>query len=168
MDCIKRTRQRYREWRRPLALKASILSSIPLEILLEIVDHLPPSSAAVFSVSCIQIKRLLGTRYLIYLGDQPSYKLGFLQLLARDLPDRVACSICHKLHSTKNSEDSLRKVSQQGGFLSCIEADFRADVPSYIDRNFSSFLFQMAMKRYETNADPSRFLKLLSSETETR
>ncbi|KAI9645234.1 hypothetical protein NHQ30_005968 [Ciborinia camelliae] len=89
------------------ALKSSAFRHVPKEVFLEIIDLLPPSSAALLSLSCRPIYNLLGTQYITALKEpqiiRNSCLYNFLALLERDLPNHIACYSCNKLHSIEKS-----------------------------------------------------------------
>jgi hypothetical protein len=168
MDYLKRQLSRLREWRRPAALESSVLGKIPLELLVQIIEYLPAPSAAAFSISCMQIKRLIGDPYLRNLAGRPANTLAFLDILALDLPDQVVCSSCQKLHKMENAARYISMTRQGGPAPECLSDDQYAMVEGFISINFSSTVFRMAMKRYQQNPECSQLLKLLSYDTDTR
>jgi hypothetical protein len=87
MDYLRRLLSRSR--RRPAALLSSILNRVPLEILVYMMDFLPPESAAAFSLSCMQLKCLLGTQHFLKVASSAKNTLALLGLLALDLPNQV-------------------------------------------------------------------------------
>jgi hypothetical protein len=81
-------------------------------------------------------------------------------LLERDLQDFILCYHCKKLHSLRKFHEY--KVSWTRA-LPCMKA--MLDSTQYLPENFSSVIFQMAMKLYRQNRDPSELMRILSSET---
>jgi alkylhydroperoxidase family enzyme len=145
MNYLKAPFLRYREWRRPSALESSNLGQIPLELLLQITDSLPVHAAAIFSISCMQLKRLLGNRYVNTLSLLDEEKIYFLELLALDLADQVSCSYCMRLHKVENAKRYLRLSSMRPA-PACLPPDY--GIGFMIGPGFRVVVFQMAMKRY--------------------
>jgi hypothetical protein len=158
MGYLKSQLSRFRKWRRPVALESSVLGKIPLELLLQITEHLPAPSAAAFSISCMQIKCLIGDRYLRNLVGRPANKIAFLDILALDLPDQVVCPICQRLHKMENATRYIPRRTA----AACLFDDENVVLGSLTGVNFSTTLFRMAMKRYQQNPECSQLLKLLS------
>jgi hypothetical protein len=86
MDYLRRLLSRSR--RRPAALLSSILNRVPLEILVYMMDFLPKSAVA-SSLSCMQLKCLLGTQHFLKVASSAKNTLALLGLLALDLPNQV-------------------------------------------------------------------------------
>jgi hypothetical protein len=133
-----------------------------------ILDCLPSDSAAIFSICCMQIKRHVGDQYLAHLSEEDT--MAVMGLLAQDLPDQVACSICRKLHSMANAEryiPALRFTCRSKfKWVPCVKASFKETHTDHpISRYFSATLFQMAMKRYHQDPENTQLLKLMSSAT---
>jgi hypothetical protein len=165
------TRGRVKEFQRPIALEASPFGKLPVEILLQIRDYLPVSSASIFSICCMQMNQLIGISLLNNRQDM----LAVGDLLARDLPDKVACSICLKLHDIKNANKYMasyypERISEPAA---CVRACWRSSLttePSVymIGEHFSAIAFKMAIKRYHQNPEDTQLLKLMSPKTEIR
>jgi hypothetical protein len=169
MPIARRTVARRTVAERSVVLKPLIFSRLPMEILLHIVDYLPASSAASFSLSCLQIERLIGDQCIKSLADSFRNTSAFLNLLERDLPDQVACSSCNKLHKMENA----RRYTEHGRrpwpapVPACLSDDRCACTTLYIHPGFSSAIFRMAMKHYHQNLECAQLLKLLSKSVET-
>ncbi|KIN03676.1 hypothetical protein OIDMADRAFT_51625 [Oidiodendron maius Zn] len=168
MDYLKRLRSRLRELQRPDALGQAGLGTIPLEILQQIIEHLPDSSAAAFSICCIQIKRLVGDQYLEHLAGSPSSTADFLSLVAVDLPSQIACASCQRLHKIKNAARYTSRDTFRSPTSACYLGDLAAEVPELISAHFSSTIFQMTMKRYQQGSQCTQLLNLLSYHTSTQ
>ncbi|KAF7901654.1 uncharacterized protein EAF01_006953 [Botrytis porri] len=80
------------------ALKLSKIEELPMDILLDILDRVPISSAAAFSISSPHIKKRMRNQYLQHLNTQPYQKLHFLELLANHLSNHVVCELCLIIH----------------------------------------------------------------------
>ncbi|KAJ8065085.1 hypothetical protein OCU04_005798 [Sclerotinia nivalis] len=85
------------------ALKISTIEKLPAEVWIHILDQLPISSAAAASICSPNIKGKMRDRYLRLLVTQPDEMILFLELLAIDLPNHVACEACLKLHCMDNA-----------------------------------------------------------------
>jgi hypothetical protein len=166
MDHIKDLFSRFKARPKPVALEKSPLSRLPKEVLLCIIDHLPASSAASFSVSCLQIQHRIGNRYIKNLSGSSLRStedtVEFLNLLKRDLPDQIACSACKKLHKIKHARRYMeRRPHSRLRLHPCLFRDCEHRTALYLHGNFSSVVFKMAMKRYNQN-NPEH-TKLLNS-----
>jgi hypothetical protein len=155
---------------RPVALENSPLNRLPNELLLCIIDHLPASSAASFSLSCLQIQHRIGNWYIQNLSGSTEDTVEFLNLLERDMQDQIGCSACKKLHKIKHArrymENSLRPRWRQRP--ACVLRDWDNSNLLYLHDNFSSVVFKMAMKRYnQNNPEHAKLLKLLAVRMET-
>jgi hypothetical protein len=148
-------------------LESSVLGRIPLELLIQITEYLPVLSAAAFSISCMQIKRLIGDQYLRNLAGRPADKLAFLDILALDLPDQVVCPSCQRLHTMGNAARYTSIIRQTEPVPACLLEDRRTMVELLIGHNFSTTIFRMAMKHYQQHPECSQFLKLLSYDENT-
>jgi F-box domain len=147
---IKTRFSRHPAIQRPNALEKSILLKLPTELLEQIVNNLPVTSAASFSLSCRHIYLLIGTQYLENIATSSHETLVFLNLLEHDLPNQIVCNSCRKLHRIQDA----RKYTENGQRTfppvepDCLNDDREAMVTSYIHENFSSTVFKMAMKHY--------------------
>lgn len=159
MESLRRLFSRLRQPSRPNALEFSLLQTLPLELLLQIIEQLPAPSAAVFSISCMRIKLLTGTIYLEYLVGRRAETHGFLDLIARDLPDHDACPPCQKLHKI---EDARKYTPHSYYSTACTSADRKAILFLIFGGSFSSTIFSMAMKRHQQNQECGTLLNELS------
>jgi hypothetical protein len=172
MDHIKDLFSRFKARPKPVALEKSPLSRLPKEVLLCIIDHLPASSAASFSVSCLQIQHRIGNRYIKNLSGSSLRStedtVEFLNLLKRDLPDQIACSACKKLHKIKHARRYMeRRPRSRLRLHPCLFRDCEHRTALYLHGNFSSAVFKMAMKRYnQNNPEHTKLLKLLERKLE--
>lgn len=151
--------------KRPIALKFSILSTLPLELLLIIARFLPPVSAISFSLCCTPLYSLISQNDLksVKGGHFDAYAL--LLLLERDLPEYTACYYCRKLHAVKHAKRYIPSTKYYGGWIRrqsphCLLDDLQ--VRNWIHRDFSTAVFRMMMKRHRQGSDCSMFLELLS------
>ncbi|KAF7854700.1 hypothetical protein EAF04_010269 [Stromatinia cepivora] len=179
MDCFQklvlffRKRQRPVEFSRPAALSSSILEKIPVEILSDIMEFLPLESAVAFSISCMHLKRLLGTQHFSRIASSTEETLALLNLLALDLPDQVVCSVCKRLHHMQNL---LRYNSMTYGtgrttdeyislrFPACVSRD-RKNETWIITELFGATAVNMAIKRYQQQPGCTELLNIMSSRT---
>jgi hypothetical protein len=172
--------------------KSSPLHQLPPELILHIASFLPPTSAAVFSVSCRNMLFIIGTAYIetlkrtttisssinhsAYVKDRPmlaldgsSQRFQFLSLLERDLPDHIACLYCEKLHPISDApayiwHPGLTTISMQ----KCIQASRQMLIGLVVDLSFNVSVFKMAMKRYHQGQEYSSLLDLLTVERNFR
>lgn len=171
MDYLKKRMSHFSEQLRPVALERAAIGRVPVEILIQIMECLPTPSAAVFSVCCMYINRLVGDRYLNNLASYPADRIEYLCLLARNRPYQIICSPCRMLHKMKNGSRYTRKFYKsppKPPTPMCVLEDANASVEKLISINFSSTVFQMAMKHYQQNPHCSRLLKLLSYSKDSR
>jgi hypothetical protein len=153
---------------RPIALENSPLKRLPNEILLCIIDFLSASSAASFSLSCLQIQHRIGNRYIKSLSVSTEDTVEFLNLLERDLPDQIACSACKKFHKIKHARRYMERSPRWRQRPACVLRDWDNSNLLYLHDNFSSVVFKMAMKRYnQNNPEHAKLLKLLAVRMET-
>jgi hypothetical protein len=156
---------------RPNALEFSTLSNLPMEIILQISRLLPPESAASFSICCRPVYFALGTQYLEDLrpmeGSTRLHRERLLKLLERDLPDHIICGFCKKFHAINKARRHLHSNSDYFNHLKCWKADYESITSLYIHEEFSSSVFEMAMKRYRQGSEYSDLLDLLSLKTTT-
>lgn len=140
---------------KPDALKSSILSKLPPELLSHIATFLPAVSAASFALCCTPLYALLAIPYLkCKRGHHPFKTSELLILLQRDLKDYIACYHCEKLHTIKNDKRHIVQSSR------CDSRVCRL-MGRYIDLSFSYVIFQMAMKRHRQGGNSRPLLKLL-------
>ncbi|QSZ34595.1 hypothetical protein DSL72_006189 [Monilinia vaccinii-corymbosi] len=91
---------------RPIALSSSKLAVLPASILKEILSYLPAASAGAFSLSCVQIFRMLGDGYMNNILQQKAKRLAFIPLWARDIPPRRLCFGLYRKPIFKYSSDT--------------------------------------------------------------
>lgn len=151
----------FRRKQRPRGLR-----DLPLELILGIVEFLPPESAAALSLSCQYLYMILKNKYL---GSLQATSRGdwylFLKLLEKELPDYIACFYCRILHSINSSEEATRYIPAErphGGsqYPAIHWHNERCD--DFISWHFSEPVFRIAMKRHRQNRDSQAFLDLLS------
>lgn len=115
---------RSREAQRPNALEHSLLRTLPAELIREIVTYLPTRAAAALTLSCVQIKNIVGTQHLEALKGPPDFlqwgswvdsekmqddtRIQFLRILQRDLPDLTLCGKCLYLTKWKSGKIACR------------------------------------------------------------
>lgn len=77
----------------------SRLLTIPPEILLSVIDYLPPEALACLALSNRHLSQMLGARAWQALPiTEGEARFAFLSLLSRDLPVTWVCYPCKKLH----------------------------------------------------------------------
>jgi hypothetical protein len=157
---------------RPVALKSSVLGTLPNEIILQIISFLPPESAASFSLCCLQIYSRLGRECLKSLEEEPSDRFKFLAILEREHSEYMLCYYCKKLHKICLPEQYLLYWTPDifqtcaGKLLLCWKEENRHW--GYLHPDFSFAVVQMAMKRYHQGRDYSDLLKGLSRNARSR
>jgi hypothetical protein len=139
-----------RELYRKVALESSVLGNLPVDVLLKIVEYFPPLAAAAFAMTSMQIQHLVGPKYLRSM--QISDVMDFLNLVARDLPDHIACP-CLRLHP----------IADASKYRGC-ERQTRAR----LGKSYDSTIFCMAIKRYHQGASYTELLNMMSSEAQTK
>ncbi|KAF8861870.1 hypothetical protein BDZ45DRAFT_671452 [Acephala macrosclerotiorum] len=157
---------------RPLAFEFSPFSKLPSELLLQIVDHLPPESKVMFAICCrphyfMFRKSILQTLWELD-SHGASHPEGFesigtfpwrdfegrekiLFLLEKDLPDHIVCTDCGKLHVMATASrhlPSTRSSMPYNSWLPCWKKDEDQEVTQVISSEFSSTVFLMIMKAY--------------------
>lgn len=156
---------RFKKTRIPTAIEASSLGKLPAETLLQIRDYLPYPSASSFSICCKQINQLIGNSPLY--TRQDILEVG--ELLARDLPDKVACSVCMVFHDLKNAKKHIT-CSYTSESAACVAASrrFSDTTESWfmMGGHFSAVVFKMAMKLYKHHPADLRILSLMSPRAE--
>jgi hypothetical protein len=159
------------ERQRPAALSLSILNKVPVDILLYIMDYLPSESAVAFSLSCMHLKRLLGTQHFLRVTSSTEDTLALLNLLALDLPNHVVCSSCKRLHDMQNLRRYNSATYSAGSttyqydslrFPACVSQD-RNNNTWAITNLFGTTAFKMAIKRYHQQPECTKLLKIMSS-----
>ncbi|KAF7858544.1 hypothetical protein EAF04_009144 [Stromatinia cepivora] len=146
-----------------------LLANVPVEVFLLILNHIPPSSAILLSLTC-KTFRPLGNDYSEALSKNAPEKSLLLSFIAKDLPQQIACHSCNRLH---NMEDAVRyyqarenvpaKLQQRPRALQCrLDTCLELDYEQLIDEEFSPNLFHMAMKRSLHDPDCEQFLDILS------
>jgi len=156
---------------RPNALEHSSVRKLPIEIIHQILFLLPLESDISFSLCCMPIYSALKDRYHDYpFSMEWSPRLHqerLLTLLERDLPDHIICETCNKLHTMESARRHLHSNGSYFNHSKCWKADSRSLTHLYIHAEFSSMLFEMAMKRSRMGSDLSDLLDLLSLEAIT-
>ena len=111
MDYLRRNVSLFRKWGRPDALSSSILSKIPVDILVYIMDYLPLESAVTFFLSCMYLHYVLGTQHFSRVASSTEDTIALLNLLALDLPNQVVCTACKRLHHMKTWRDTTARLT---------------------------------------------------------
>lgn len=170
MNYLRRLFRRSRAPQKPVALPSSSIQSLPVEILLCILDLLPPASAVAFSLSCHQLKNIFGTRNSINLALSTEDTLALLELLARGLPNQIVCAPCKRLHAMENmyrynsaSYTCDRRTAQYASMRlpACVSRD--RDGNGNISELFGTAAFKMAMKRYHQEPECTELLEMMST-----
>ncbi|KAM0308154.1 hypothetical protein ACHAO8_010255 [Botrytis cinerea] len=130
------------------------------ETLLSICDHLPPESAAAFSMSCKTVHHKLNGHFTKDLNVRD--KLATLDLLATE--DEIGCPYCLRLHSMSNaakySLESVEEKRQPQELTPCILSSFKS--LNHRPAKVSGVIFKMAMKRHHFKPECDGLLKILS------
>ncbi|KAE8448358.1 hypothetical protein EG329_009602 [Mollisiaceae sp. DMI_Dod_QoI] len=129
---------------RSVALKDSPLGQLPNEILLIIANAMPPNDRAAFSVSCVQIHAILDTNVTELRKEKNVIYWKFLNQLANDSPNHIACWSCKALHAIDSTRANIRQ--KQRFVLPCSFALAPPAVSDSIHPQFNSALAQMVMK----------------------
>ena len=172
MDYLRRNFSLVRKWGRPDALSSSILSEIPVDILVYIMDYLPSESAVAFSLSCMHLHYVLGTQHFSRVASSTEDTIALLNLLALDLPNQVVCTACKRLHHMKNLQRYNSTTYGSGSVVNkyrslrlpaCVTLDRNSNTFSVTDL-FGTTAFKMAVKRYHRQPECTELLKSMSSE----
>jgi len=162
---------RSRKRQRPAALSSSVLNKAPVDILLYIMDYLPSESAVAFSLSCMQLKCLLGTQHFLKVASSTKDTLALLNLLALDLPNHIVCYACKRLHNMQNLRRYNSATYSAGSttyqydslrFPACVSQD-RNNNTYAISNLLGTTAFKMAIKRYHQQPECTKLLKVMSS-----
>jgi hypothetical protein len=133
-----------------------------MEILMCIVEYLPPESAVALSLACQGFKRRLATQQ-VSKSLSSMEKNALLNILARDLPDTVACAPCQRLHKVQNMR-RYNVIPYMGGRVPipcCVYEDWDRYVGDIT--KLSKFApYSLYMKCYERNANCKDLLALVS------
>jgi hypothetical protein len=157
---------------RPIALSASVLSEVPIDILWCIMD-LPAESAVAFSLSCIPLYCSLGTQHFTRVNTSSQNKLALLNRLALDLPNHIVCFSCERLH---NMENLCRYNSSTYGAGSTVRQYDTLRLPACVsqDRKLGTWMvttvygttaFKMAIKRSQNLPECTNLLDIMSRAT---
>jgi hypothetical protein len=162
------------------------LGEMPADLLLDVTDFLPTESAAALSLCCKGLQNTLGNRRLSKIRTSQEDNGALLELLAVDMPNKVACSYCGKLHDIGDTErfagpfyTSPNEDSDQPSkrLPKCVLQDLASDICSVssqhvvshsedshcgISLNFGTALFKMVMKRYHQQLEYKPLLDLMS------
>lgn len=163
LSCIKAC---YHNRYRPVALESSPLANLlPLDIIYGILSHVPVSTAAVFSISCMQLHRLTGDNYIKQLSNDSL--ILCLKLLSKDLPGHILCSTCKKLHQLRDAQYFTCIVGRRPEEIpACIYQSLRnshkeLSLQRVIGSNFSTTLVKMAFKQHEKGPNCRKILDLM-------
>ncbi|KAI9746684.1 MAG: hypothetical protein M1818_000398 [Claussenomyces sp. TS43310] len=131
------------------------LFSLPHEIICEIANILPPSSAAALTFCNRSLLEILGTQYWqrCSLKRFRGEKLALLALLCKDSIDEINCHRCVRLHKTGHGS-TLR---------ACYYDDMRRGAWNVFREGFQFIDMQMAMKLYNLGRDPSPILRRMAA-----
>ena len=104
------------------AQKTATILDLPVELILSIIDFLPPSAIACLALTCHHLAHYIGTRIFTLLDTRPSNrfeKATFLQKLQKDRPDPNLwlCYACLRFHATSQRYEpaNFRAVAAVGG-----------------------------------------------------
>ncbi|KAJ8059818.1 hypothetical protein OCU04_011449 [Sclerotinia nivalis] len=156
----------------PAVHQTCSLANIPVEIFLLILKYIPPSSAILLSLTC-KIFQPLGNDYSEALSENAPENSLLLSLIAKDLPQQIACHSCYRLHNMKDAvryyqakKNVSAKFQRRPRALQCrLDTCLMLDYEQLIDEEFSPSLFHMAMKRSLHDPDCVQFLDILSRES---
>lgn len=147
---------------RSIALESSELGKLPRELIRHICSFLPPESAAIFTLCCRPIYSILGAQIIAQPGSLVEYAAiveeendcyKFLTLLARDLPNHIACYRCNQLHEF--DKGYFKKIHPCLRMPEILKRYIEATWPRFeVNANF----FHMLMKRHRQGRDCSKLL----------
>ncbi|MCJ1357109.1 MAG: hypothetical protein MMC33_007105 [Icmadophila ericetorum] len=125
---------------------------LPTELLLMIVDDLPPSSIACLSLTCERMREIFGdkSRRMLQPENDIARKV-FIELLSLDLPLQLPCLYCLKLHPSKSRYPHYEKPGR-----SIPEAYFGLNDLLYIIFHAT----QLAMKAHRAGREIPRSQRL--------
>ena len=138
------------------------MANLPTELLQQVANNLSIASAASFSFSCRHIHLMIGTQYLENLATWYHETLEFLELLEHDLQNQIVCKSCRKLHRIQDAREYTESYGGLLGAPDCLWDDEEAMAPFYINENFSTTVFKMAMKHYHPFGNDARSRQLLN------
>jgi hypothetical protein len=146
------------------------LPKFPAEILLKIAGFLSPESVVLFSFCSRSIYRTVGSAgraTLKSLAEEKTQADTYdgLKLLARELPDFIACYHCKMLHGISTAKEHLiswRKRGNVSYLSSCAASDSQDGTSIHFHDGFSSTIGLMTMKLHRQGRDCSELLDLLS------
>lgn len=94
---------------RPIALEFSILAKLPVELIICVIEFLPPIAAASFALSCTPIYTMIDAQHMKAIRNHQDFdSFQFVTLLERDLPNHLSCRCYKKLHSIERVERYIR------------------------------------------------------------
>lgn len=134
-----------------------------MELISQVAELLPTSSAAAFSLTCGPVQTMLGSKYVSQLRskDDNLQRDIFLALLANDMPDHISCHYCKLLHPVTAAIPSQYyqyvrryKCADVNPYPICAASNYHNHA-QYIHMEFSPALFQMVMKRARNGLDYS-------------
>src|SRR5690349_10821434 len=104
---------------RPISLACSPFGKLSSELVERVAQHLPPSAAAAFTITCRPIWFILGNRYLdrLWADGFKESRRRFLILLQRDLLYHIVCDDCCQLHrgGEKRCDNFLKSLCGRRG-----------------------------------------------------
>jgi hypothetical protein len=143
---------------------SSAVLKLPTEVLTKIMEHLPASSATSFTFSCKQTYRRLGSTYSSILMEDSGEIFAYLNLLARDLPDQIACQMCGRLHKITSAHwYASQPCGPHSLYEDCKRYEHGYDVKRNLGDEFNILVFQMAMKQYKLGLNCDQLLRVISS-----
>jgi hypothetical protein len=129
-----------------------VFKKLPTELFQLIATFLPLSAAVSLTLTCRQASVILRGRYLDRINKKGCpEKLEFVQLLERDLPRHILCAECELLHSRK-------QLQNPPSITPCEIADRSFYLSLYIQPQFDSITFLLAMKLHRHGLDSSKLL----------
>lgn len=121
---------------------------LPLEVILLINDYLSLEASVCLSLTCYTLYFEIGKQCIesLRLADRLATN-AFLRLLERDLPTRILCPHCNKLHHMLMAPYYLsyrnhhHPKAPKDPPMACWTADFMGDVSGGIYPGFSTTIF---------------------------
>lgn len=122
------------------SLEHTPFRKLPLELVICISEFLPPPDAASFTLTCRQIRFILGNQYLdrLWAEGHEHNRVAFLTLFERDLPFYVLCHYCHLLHRVGEERHRTLLWPSYQRMALCTAADYRTHVIGISTKNSTS------------------------------
>lgn len=170
-------RKRRSHPRPAIAQTSPLLEKLSVDLILCILDFLPPESVILFSLTCKPLYNITGTSLLEALKTDDRARYNFLAVLEHEWPGHLACYRCARLHAIKETiryhptsyaylrivlKDRLAGRHSEYPWSPCgTKGDYR-QTRLALHSHFSSDIFRMTMKAYRQNQSCLTLLQLLS------